>query len=187
MAPLPGHPLTRYEAGLSRRGGGSRAAGGGRAATVPCGVGGPRAGSPWTRRRAGRDHRPVGEGVHRTAPRRGTHAGVLWWAGRAWGVEAFGTSESLGILGGMGSLAVIPTWVVPPAQQVVDCFRICYAVVDETLSFLRGGHAAAVNWVTGGQVSPISELTEPHLLRKPQCEGGRSHSAAAVLLSARTA
>jgi hypothetical protein len=87
----------------------------------------------------------------------------------------------------MGSLAVIPTWVVPPAQQVVDCFRICYAVVDETLSFLRGGHAAAVNWVTGGQVSPISELTEPHLLRKPQCEGGRSHSAAAVLLSARTA
>ena len=46
------------------------------------------------------------------------------------------------ILGGMGSLAVIPTWVVPPAQQV-DCFRICYAVVDETLSFLRGGHAAA--------------------------------------------
>jgi len=61
----------------------------------------------------------------------------------------------------MGSLAVIPTSrVVPPAQQVVDCFRICYAVVDETLAFLRGGHAAAVNWVIGGQVSPISELPE---------------------------
>jgi len=60
----------------------------------------------------------------------------------------------------VGSLAFIPTWVAPPAQQVVDCFRICYAVVDETLSFLRGGHAAAVNWVTGGQVSPISEVPE---------------------------
>ncbi len=64
---LPGHPLTRYKAGLSRRGGVSRAAVGGRVATVLCGVGGPRAGSPWTRRCAGRDHSAAGEGVNRTS------------------------------------------------------------------------------------------------------------------------
>ena len=76
----------------------------------------------------------------------------------------------------MGSLAVIPTWVAPPAQQVVDCFRICYAVVDETLSFLRGGHAAAVNWVTGGQVSPISEVPEqpvPEHVARAEAYDGR--------------
>ncbi len=54
----------------------------------------------------------------------------------------------------MGSVAVVPDWVVPPAQQVMDYFRIAYAIFNETRSPLMGGDAAAMNWVTGGQGAP---------------------------------
>jgi len=61
----------------------------------------------------------------------------------------------------MGSLAVIPTWVAPPAQQIVDCFRICYAGSGRDAVVPEGrARRRAVNWVTAGQVFPISELTE---------------------------
>ena len=65
----------------------------------------------------------------------------------------------------MRSVAVVPEWVVPPAQQVMDYFRIAYAIFGETRSPLTGGHAAAMNWVTGGQRGPVTERTEQPVTR----------------------
>ena len=66
----------------------------------------------------------------------------------------------------MGSVAAVPDWVVPPAQQVMDYFRIAYAIFGKTRSPLTGGHAAAMNWVvTGGQGGPVTERTEQPVTR----------------------
>ena len=159
MALSPGHPLTRYEAGLSRCGAVSRAA---RRAVAQrrfrAGWGVP------ARVRPGRGAAPVeiiGRRV-RGRPRRPSATRRVGFAGgtrHAREAEASETSE--GILGGVGSLAVIPTWVAPPAQQIVDCFRICYAGSGRDAVVPEGrARRRAVNWVTAGQVSPISELTE---------------------------
>ena len=42
-------------------------------------------------------------------------------------------------MGAMGSVAVVPEWVVPPEQQVMDYFRIAYAIFGKTRSPLTGG------------------------------------------------
>jgi len=65
----------------------------------------------------------------------------------------------------MGSVAVVPEWVLPPAQQVMDYFRIAYAIFGKTRSPLTGGHAAAMNWVTGGQRGPVTGRTEQPVTR----------------------
>ena len=65
----------------------------------------------------------------------------------------------------MGSVAVVPDWVVPPAQQVMDYFRIAYSIFGKTRSPLMGGDAAAMNWVTGGQRGPVTERTEQPVTR----------------------
>jgi hypothetical protein len=80
----PGHLLTRYKAGLSRRDGGSRSAAGGRLATVLCGARVPAQVRPG---RAGATVEiigPVGEGVDCTEPRCPGPAGMFgassWYA-----------------------------------------------------------------------------------------------------------
>ena len=65
----------------------------------------------------------------------------------------------------MGSVAVVPEWVVPPEQQVMDYFRIAYAIFGKTRSPLMGGDAATMNWVTGGQGAPVTERTEQPVTR----------------------
>ena len=65
----------------------------------------------------------------------------------------------------MGSVAVVPEWVLPPEQQVMDYFRIAYAIFGETRSPLTGGHAAVMNWVTGGQGGPVTERAEQPVTR----------------------
>lgn len=57
----------------------------------------------------------------------------------------------------MGETAVIPAWVVQPPAQVADCHRIAHAVATQTGDVPVSAVAATINWVTGGQESPLTE------------------------------
>lgn len=60
--------------------------------------------------------------------------------------------------------AVMPTWVVPADQQVIDCGRLAAAVVRAAgrgeLPY-EAGVLAAVSWVRGASRSPITDEAEP--------------------------
>jgi hypothetical protein len=56
----------------------------------------------------------------------------------------------------MSDTAVIPAWVVVPPAEVADCHRIAHAIAVKTQDLTVAGVAATVNWVTGGQESPIT-------------------------------
>jgi hypothetical protein len=63
--------------------------------------------------------------------------------------------------------AVIPAWVIPDGHAVADAHRISYAAATADSVGARpgvrvraGGVATAINWVTGGQLAPITERPE---------------------------
>lgn len=60
----------------------------------------------------------------------------------------------------MTAPAVIPPCVVPPAAQVADYHRIAHALAVRTSDVGMRGHAATLNWVTGGQAAPMTERAD---------------------------
>jgi hypothetical protein len=56
--------------------------------------------------------------------------------------------------------AVIPAWVTPSAQAVADAHRIAHVTGAETGDVAARAVAASINWVTGGQLAPLTERTE---------------------------
>ena len=65
------------------------------------------------------------------------------------------------ILGLMAELAVIPAWVVADHRQVVELNYLAYALATKVDSVHGQGQLAAVEWVTGGRVSPMTHRDEP--------------------------
>lgn len=60
----------------------------------------------------------------------------------------------------MGDTAVVPSWVAVPAIQVADCHRIAVWKVQHGAGTFTVAVAAALNWVTGGQESPITDVAD---------------------------
>ncbi len=66
---------------------------------------------------------------------------------------ASGMSDRSRIIGAMGSVAVVPEWVVPPAQQVMDYFRIAYAIFGETRRLIHKSNLMTVTTPSPSDVS----------------------------------
>lgn len=63
-----------------------------------------------------------------------------------------------------GDLATPPAWVVPGVRAVADAHRIAYARATGARMADRvhaGGVASALNWVTGGEVAPVTHRPGP--------------------------
>lgn len=60
------------------------------------------------------------------------------------------------ILDAMGELAVIPAWVVPAPQQVVDMNHMAFELATKVDSVHASGQLAAVGWVTGVGPAPMT-------------------------------
>jgi hypothetical protein len=94
--------------------------------------------------------------------------------------------------------AVILAWVIPDAQQVLDCVRLAGAMRDGCRAAGRGdgdyaaGVAAAAAWVigsspapiTGDDVPPAPEPVEAEFFAAGEVELGRSPRGAVVAVDA---
>lgn len=56
----------------------------------------------------------------------------------------------------MGWAAVIPEWVVPSAREVDDAHWLAFKEYAERGSVAAGGVGAALAWVRGGRVGPVT-------------------------------
>jgi len=59
-------------------------------------------------------------------------------------------------------MAVIPEWVVPPAQQVADFHHMAYRLADITGTNEAAGQLAAADWLLGGtRPAPVTHRDDP--------------------------
>lgn len=58
------------------------------------------------------------------------------------------------------SYLTFPDWVVPPGRQVADCLYLAHASVQNGGRPAIAAVAASVNWVTGGQLAPLTERAD---------------------------
>ncbi len=61
----------------------------------------------------------------------------------------------------MTELAVVPVWVIADHRQVKELYYLAYALATKVNSVHGQGQLAAVDWVTGGRVSPMTHREEP--------------------------
>lgn len=56
--------------------------------------------------------------------------------------------------------AVVPAWVVPAHQQVVELHYLTYRLVDTVGDVEAGGRLAAIEWVVGGRQAPVTHRSD---------------------------
>jgi hypothetical protein len=74
-------------------------------------------------------------------------------------------SGSVRILDAMTGMGVVPAWVVPPAVEVDDLFWMARALRKDPASGRIPARGAAVAWVCGGAVGPVTGRTETPVTR----------------------
>ncbi|MGH3844061.1 MAG: hypothetical protein ACRDS0_21835 [Pseudonocardiaceae bacterium] len=58
-----------------------------------------------------------------------------------------------------------PDWITPPAWEVADAHLLSYGMIRTTRRPWVVGVAAAISWVRGGRVGPVTERTEQPVTR----------------------
>jgi hypothetical protein len=87
----------------------------------------------------------------------------------------------------MTDLAVIPAWVVADHRQVVDFNFAVYSLATEIDSVHAKGQLAAVGWVTGVRVAPMTHRDEPVSWALARAESWVALSVAATNVEPRAA